>query len=149
MLKNSSTRLTNVRYADDVMLFAKSEEELIMMVELLTKAFAEVGLELNAAKSKILTNVETAYSYVDIDENFVEIIEAGSHHKYLGRYLSGESMFREQTEVNQRIQCAWYKFGTLKHTLCNRHISVNLRVKLFDAVVTPTILFGLAALPLF
>ena len=85
---------------------------------------------------------------MDIDENFVEIIEAGSHHKYLGRYLSGESTFREQTEVNHRIQCAWYKFGQLKNTLCNSHISIKLRLKLFDAVVTPTILFGLAVLPL-
>jgi len=40
------------------------------------------------------------------------------------------------------------KSGLLKNTLCNRHISSNLRLKLFDAVVTPTILFGLAVLPL-
>ena len=32
------------------MLFAKTEAELIEMVELLTEAFATVGLELNAAK---------------------------------------------------------------------------------------------------
>ena len=130
------------------MLFAKTEQELVDMVQLLVEAFADVGLDLNVAKSKILTNVPTSYSYLDIDENFVEIIEAGSHHKYLGRYLAGESTFREQTEVNHRIQCAWYKFGQMKNILCNHHISIQLRLKLFDAVVTPTILFGLAVLPL-
>ena len=53
LLNAGSIRLTNVRYADDVMLFAKSEQELIAMIELLVKAFADVGLELNAAKSKM------------------------------------------------------------------------------------------------
>ena len=64
------------------MLFAKTEQELVEMVELLIEAFVEVGLELKAAKSKILTNVPI--SYFDIDENFVEIITTRSHRKYLG-----------------------------------------------------------------
>ena len=97
-------RLTNVRYADDIMLFAKTEQELIQMVELLVEVFQSVGLELNAAKSKILTNAPIDYSYVDVTESFVEIIDAGSFHKYLGRYISGEFIFREKTEINHRIQ---------------------------------------------
>ena len=40
LLSPNSDRLTNVRYADDVMLFAKTEAELIEMVDLLTEAFA-------------------------------------------------------------------------------------------------------------
>ena len=32
--------------------------------------------------------------------------------------------------------------------LINKHVSVKLRLKLFDAVVTPTILYGLHKLPL-
>lgn len=84
LLTPNRDRLTNLRYADDVMLFAKSESELIEMVELLTEAFATVGLELNAAKTKIITNDNIQHSYVDIGEHLVEIIDAGSHHKYLG-----------------------------------------------------------------
>ena len=118
------------------------------MVDLLTEAFATVGLELNAAKSKIITNDNIQYSYVEIGESLVEIIDAGSHHKYLGRYLPGECTVRRRVEVDHRIQCAWYKFGQYRHVLTNRQISIQLRLKLFDAVVTPTILYGLAALPL-
>lgn len=51
-------------------------------------------------------------------------------------------------EVDHRIQCAWYKFSQHRHVLCNKNISIKLRLKLFDATVTPTILFGLAILPL-
>lgn len=147
-LLNGATRLSNVRYADDIMLFAKTEEELIEMVELLVEAFRLIGLELNVAKSKILTNAPIDHSYVDVTENFVEIIDAGSYHKYLGRHISGEFAFRQITEINHRIQVGWYKFGQHKHVLCNRNIGIHLRLKLFDAVVTPTILYGLVALPL-
>ena len=148
LLHDGNERLTNVRYADDVMLLAKSEKELIGMIELLIEAFGKVGLELNAAKSKILTNEALAYSYVDVGENLVEIIEAKSHHKYLGRYLPGECALRETTEVNHRIQCAWFKFGQHTNILCNRKVSIQLRLKFFDAIVSSTILFGLGALPL-
>ena len=131
-----------------MLLFAKTEKELVEMTELLIEAFGDVGLELNATKSKILTNVPTSYSYLGINENVVEIVEEGSYHKYLGRYLAGESLFRGSIEINYRIKCAWYKFGQLENTLCNRHISICLRLKLFNAVVIPTILFGVAILPL-
>ena len=78
----------------------------------------------------------------------VEVIDAQCSHKYLGRYLSGECGFREITEVNHRIQCAWYKFSQHKQTLCNQQISIKLGLKLFDAITTPSILFGVATLPL-
>ena len=40
------------------------------------------------------------------------------------------------------------KFGQYKRTLCNRNVGIHLRLKLFDIVVTPTLIFGLAVLPL-
>ena len=88
------------------MLFAKTEDELIEMVELLTEPFTTIGFELNAAKSKIITNDNFHHSYVDICENLVEIIGAGCHRNYLGKYLPGECYFRRRVETNHRIQCA-------------------------------------------
>ena len=40
------------------------------------------------------------------------------------------------------------KFHKDKHILLNKHVSLVLRLKLFDAVVSPAMLFGLATLPL-
>ena len=48
-------RLTNIRYADDLMLFATSSEDLIYMLETLIPELAACGLQLNSAKTKILT----------------------------------------------------------------------------------------------
>ena len=51
-------------------------------------------------------------------------------------------------EFAHRLQVAWNKFRKYKHVLLNKHISLVLRLKLFDAVVSPAMLFGLATLPL-
>ena len=53
----TSPRLTNIRYADDLLLFAQSEQELIMMIETLIEVLEEYGLELNTSKTKILSTV--------------------------------------------------------------------------------------------
>lgn len=85
---------------------------------------------------------------MDIADNLVSAIEAGSHHKYLGGCLSGEFTCREGAEANHRAQCAWHKFGQHASTLCNPNIAIRLRLKLFDAIITPTVLFGIPILPL-
>ena len=51
-------------------------------------------------------------------------------------------------ELAHRICRAWAKFHLHRRTLTNRRTSVRLRLQLFNAVVTPTALLGLATLPL-
>jgi len=51
-------RLTNLRYADDMMIFGKSPEELAQMTEWLIEELSDVGLHLNTAKTKVLTTSE-------------------------------------------------------------------------------------------
>ena len=66
----------------------------------------------------------------------------------MGRHLPGNLYERARVEINHRIQSAWYKYSLHARILTNQNISVKLRLKLFDAVVTPSILFGLAAIPM-
>ena len=66
----------------------------------------------------------------------------------MGRQISGDLSQRHVTELRHRIRVAWYKFQRRRKVLTNKHVSVKLRLKLLDAVVTPTILYGLHTLPL-
>ena len=68
-------------------------------------------------------------------------------HKYLGRTISGHLKRRGLVELQHRIQIGWMTFHKYKCILTNKHIALKLRLQLFDAVVSPTILFGLATLP--
>ena len=70
-------------------------------------------------------------------------------HKYLGRNLNGNFLARRNSEFAHRLQVAWNKFHKYKHILLlNKHVSLVLWLKLFDAVVSPAMLFLLATLPL-
>ena len=79
-------RLTNVRYAGDVLLFGKSEKEIQVMTEFLVEEFSKVGLELNASKSKILTNEVVDFEFLDIAGDLVEIISDSKTHRYLADF---------------------------------------------------------------
>ncbi len=88
----SFKRLTNTRYADDILLYAKSLQELQRMAELLIVELRKVGLTLNSDKTKILystdTDMDAENDYIDISGEFVRILSCSESHRYLGRYLS-------------------------------------------------------------
>ena len=105
------SRLTNIRYADDLMLFATSSNDLIYMLETLIPELAACGLQLNSAKTKILTTSPSESSeFVDVCGEMVQVIHAETVHKYLGRNLSGNFLARRNSEFAHRLQVAWVKF---------------------------------------
>ena len=50
--------------------------------------------------------------------------------------------------LQHRSQIAWMRFDEHRGTLLNRHVCLRPRLKLFDSVISPTILFGLLTCPL-
>ena len=46
------------------------------------------------------------------------------------------------TEIHNRISSAWGDFTRLKSELCNRKYCKRSRARLFDAVITPTVMYG-------
>ena len=47
-----------------------------------------------------------------------------------------------------RVHLVWAILNIFRETRTNKNISIKLPLRLFDAVVTPTILFGLVSMPL-
>ena len=52
--------------------------------------------------------------------------------------------FLNDGELDNRIAKAWSKFQTNKTTLCDKKIDIGDRMRLFESVVTPTVLYGSA-----
>ena len=48
--------ITNLRFADDIESLAREEEELANLAERLDKASTAYGMEINAEKTKLMTN---------------------------------------------------------------------------------------------
>ena len=57
-------RLTNIRYVDDIILFAKSLDAAQRMIESLVRVFVECGLGLDARKTKNLSTTNTSIEQV-------------------------------------------------------------------------------------
>ena len=137
--------LSNLRFADDVLLTATSLQQLSAMLQDLRIEAGRHGLELHPGKTKIITNKlcrkgAEAAQYVDINGLRVDILASGASTKYLGRMLC--STRPHHVEVDNRIRQAWNKFFANKHVLCDRRVALRQRLQLFDAVITPTILYG-------
>ena len=78
--------MTNVRYADDLMLFAKSLDEAVDMVNLLQEELRKAGLEMNAKKTKVMTTDGEYYTkahpyLIDAEGGFLEVARTGANHK--------------------------------------------------------------------
>ena len=75
--------LTNVRYADDLMLYARSEIDFATMVECLGEELAAVGLNLNTSKTKILTTENlNAPIFLDIGDDMIEVMHGRQNHNF-------------------------------------------------------------------
>ena len=95
-----------------------------------------------------MTNEDVQFQYMEIADELVAILQDSDSHRYLGRSIPGDLYNRAAIEIKHRLQAGWYKFSQHSKSLTHRNISVTFRLKLFDSIVTPTILFGLTALPL-
>ena len=73
-IKANHERLTNTRYADDVLLYAKSLEELSGMLEMLSEEFGKIGLEMHSMKTKILSSSDVpGYDWIDINGMMIQV----------------------------------------------------------------------------
>ena len=84
--------LTNLRFVDDVMLFATSKEQIRKMMCDFKKATEKVGLRIHPDKTKILSNQSTINSdtkrFIKVGEMSIEILKKNESVKYLGQRIS-------------------------------------------------------------
>ena len=86
--------------------------------------------------------------YLDAAHNFISVTLNDDSHKYLGWMLSGDLRHRGRTMLAYRLRVAWAKFSRFRRALVDKHIDIELRLRLFDTVVTPSALYGLTTAPL-
>ena len=70
----------------------------------------------------------------------IEVLPRDGKIKYLGRQITFESA--AVVELSNRIKAAWAKFMQYKHELTKKTYSLSDRLRLFESVVSPTVLYG-------
>ena len=110
--------LTNLRFADDVILIAHTRGQLTNMMQDFFRASAAVGLSVHPDKTKVLTNVGRGRGKdnIDLEAGRFSVIPREESVQYLGRCLSMASL--HDTELDSRIEKGWKKFFANKNDLC-------------------------------
>jgi hypothetical protein len=131
--------VTNLKYADDILLIATSLPQIKWMLGDVAKEAARVGLQLHPDKTKILRNNIGCGSRVreaKCGDVLIEVLDCNSQAQYLGRTSRMTTM--DDEEIMSRISEAWAKYGVCKGELNDSHVPLKLRIKLFNAVITPS-----------
>ena len=132
---NDHDCLTNLRFADDVPLFASSKEQLQKMLCEFKQSTEKVGLRIHPGKTKILRNQSSdTRREIEADNIKVEILTRGESTKYLGQMITFHQ--QETTEIRNRIR-AWATFHKYRQGLTSKNYLLKHRLWLFDAEITP------------
>ena len=136
-LEGGGSKLLDLRFADDLLLFAHSKFEAIFMLETLMEELAYVGLCLNAGKTVVLTN-EAQPPQCLILTNQDAIVVKGNDlgHKWLGCILSAGAYGRSTLDTTFHLQAASRAFFANKQILCDKKVRVAVRLRFFDRVIT-------------
>ena len=133
--------LTNLRFADDVLLFSSSKTDIAKMVTELGKEAEKYGLKLHMGKTKVMTNAAGRRPRnISCNGLPVEVLDSSTAERYLGRQLAVDGY--HSTELVNRLNCGWRAFFKFKDALCNRNLPLKHRMKLFESVVTPCVLYA-------
>ena len=134
--------MQNLRFADDVLLTAKSKTDVVRMLEELHEVAQVSGLHVHFGKTCILSTKSCAGSVL-INGQAVRVLDAEASANYLGRALCMADW--HNYELDNRITKAWASFHSLRKVLCSRTYPLRQRLALFEQVVTATILYGSAS----
>ena len=137
--------LLDLRFADDILLFAKTFEETKFLLDELVTCLAEVGLHLNVGKTKILTTQSQRPSEVPLrNGQVIEVLDRASTHKWLGCMLCTAGTGSHAPDLAHHLQAASKTFFAHRPFLVNRNVPMRDRFKYFDAMVTPVACCGAA-----
>ena len=136
--------LTNLRFADDVLLFASSQEQLQKTLCDFKKSTEKKCLRIHPEKTKILSNQSSLSSdtnkEMEVDDIKIEILTRGESVGYLGQTIT--FLQQETTEIKNRIRAAWATFHKYRQELTSKNYMLKHRLRLFDAAITPTICYA-------
>jgi hypothetical protein len=137
--------LTNLRFADDLLLISRSRGQVTKMLGDLVSEAGKVGLCIHPEKTKVFFNgvgrkggaVPGVTKVAGLD---IEVLADDKSTMYLGRALNLQHV--QDTEMQHRMSRAWAKFAVYRKELTDKSYPLKSRLKLFNAVVTPTALYG-------
>jgi len=128
--------LNDLRFADDATLISTSKQDLTSQLNKINNEGKRVGMKIHKGKTKYMTTQE--------DNNTVKIenveIERVDNYKYLGQTFY--TKYTHKKTIEERIRQGWSSFGRHREILQDKDIPINLKSKVFDQCILPTMTYG-------
>ncbi len=132
-------RLSYLIFADDIVLVAKSPEELESMLTDIHLASKPVGLSMNLSKTKVILNENATTSTVTVDGNTIEKVDRYDV-VYHGKTVTqaGDLL----PEIKRRSALGWAAFSKVANIMKSRKASMKVRRKVHNEYVLPVMVYG-------
>ena len=134
-IKIARRNINNLRYADDTILTAESEEKLKSLLMKVKEESEKVGLKLNIQKTKIIASGPIA-SW-DIDG---ETVEPVADFSFGGSQITADGDCSH--EIKRRLLLGRKVMTNLDSILKSRDIALSTKVNLVKAMVFPVVMYG-------
>ena len=131
-LKIGGRNVNNIRYADDNVLEADSEEKLQKLVEALYRACVARGLHINLGKK-----AEDMSVNVKIKRRSTTQVQK---YKYLVVVVTDDGKYR--TEVLKRIGMEKTSFNGIRKVLTNMNLSRKIRLRVLKCFICSVLMYG-------
>ena len=139
-LRVGGRNINNIRYADDTVLIADSEEKLQRLVDGLSEECRRYGLSVNKQKTEVMGLTKRSEQLVvDISLEGRRLDQVDSF-RYLGSLVSEDG--RCDSEIRSRIAMGKAAFGQLRTILRNLGIGMGTKMRILRTYVWSVILFG-------
>ena len=130
--------ITNIRYADDTIILAESEQQLQHMIDKLDATCEHYGMAMNAKKTKTMIVEKTPEKQCEVNVKGQRLTQV-KQYKYLGTTIEHTGQFK--TEVAQRINQAKIAFWK-KATILKSNISMKTRIRIIICYVFSVLSYG-------
>ena len=134
-IKTAGKNISNLRYADDIILTAESEEELKSLLMKVKEESEKTGLKLNIQKTKIMASGPITSWQID-----GETIETVTDFTFLSCKITADG---DCSHGSKRLLLLGRKAMTnLDSVLKSRDITFPTKVRLVTAMVFPVVMYG-------
>jgi len=141
-------RLLNLRFADDILLFANTKEEVQNLLDSLVRHLAAAGLVLNTSKTVALSTEAQPPSFIQVgDSHVIKVLGYSESHKWLGCMLCASPGL--DSDVEYHLQQAAKAFQKHRWMLQCKDCFIKHRLRYFEAVVFSTACFAAKHQPLY
>ena len=134
-IKIARRNINNLRYADDTILMAESEEELKSLLKKVKEESEQVGLKLNIQKTKIMASGPITSWQID-----GETVETVSDFIFLGSKITADGDYSH--EIKRHLLLGRKVMTNLDSILKSPDITLPTKVHLIQAMVFPVIMYG-------